>query len=143
MSKLDITVHATPAAQPRAKAARIGSFVRMYTPSTADSWKSAVKRAVYNVTGGKSLFTGLVIIDWTFHLPRPKKLYRKSDPDGPIPHGSKPDFDNLAKSTSDAITDIGAWRDDSQVCDARIRKFYCAKDCGPWARIVIEEVKVA
>lgn len=138
-NRLAITVRATPAAQPRAKAARIGAFVRMYTPSTAEAWKSAVKDAVHKITNGRVLFTGPVVIDWTFYLPRPKKLYRKSDPDGPIPHGSKPDFDNLAKSTSDAITDVGAWRDDSQVFDARIRKFYCAKDCGPWARIVIEE----
>ena len=36
---------------------------------------------------------------------------------------TKPDFDNLAKSVCDALTDLGFWHDDSQVIFGKVMKF--------------------
>jgi Holliday junction resolvase RusA-like endonuclease len=35
---------------------------------------------------------------------------------------TRPDLDNLAKSTLDALTDAGWWKDDSLICDLRLVK---------------------
>ena len=39
----------------------------------------------------------------------------------PVPHTKKPDFDNLAKSTCDALNGL-LWHDDSLICKATIIK---------------------
>ena len=63
-----------------------------------------------------------------FFLPRPKKHFKKSElrPDAPYFHLKKPDFDNLAKAVSDALTILGWWNDDSQICDISIQKLYAS-----------------
>ena len=55
---------------------------------------------------------------------------------GEIIPEKRPDFDNLAKTAADALQGI-AFRDDSQISDAVIRKRYSAT---PGMRIVIELV---
>lgn len=72
---------------------------------------------------------GPISIPWMeFLFPRPKRLDRKRDPDGLIPHTSKPDLDNLTKAVLDALTEVGFWRDDSQVYSASCSKYYVARD---------------
>jgi Holliday junction resolvase RusA-like endonuclease len=51
-----------------------------------------------------------------------KKVYEAMI-DGKVLYYKKPDFDNLAKISSDALNGI-AWQDDSQVVDSRQRKVY-------------------
>ena len=45
-------------------------------------------------------------------------------PNAPKWHTDKPDRDNADKAVLDALTNLGLWGDDKQVCDGRIRKFY-------------------
>ena len=47
----------------------------------------------------------------------------KSDKGKSAPMTTKPDFDNLAKSMCDALTDLGFWHDDSQVVFGKVMKF--------------------
>lgn len=56
-----------------------------------------------------------------FYLPMPKTLAKKkSEPGRPI---TKPDLDNVAKAILDGLNGF-AWRDDNQVCDLQIGKYY-------------------
>jgi Holliday junction resolvase RusA-like endonuclease len=64
---------------------------------------------------------------------------RRKDPEGSIPHTAKPDADNLAKAVLDVCTDLGIWRDDSQITLLRVGKLYAGKVGTPGCRIVIEE----
>lgn len=47
----------------------------------------------------------------------------KSDKGKAAAMTTKPDFDNLAKSVCDALTDLGFWHDDSQVVFGKVMKF--------------------
>ena len=131
-----LVVPVVPVAQPRQRHAVIGGHVRNYTPKThpVNAYKAAVMAAAAEV--GVQLMDGPVAVDVGFYLPRPKRLMRRKDPAGPVPHTAKPDVDNLWKSTADALSGL-AWRDDSQVCRTRASKWYAEKDGVPRVEIVI------
>jgi Holliday junction resolvase RusA-like endonuclease len=132
-----------PKAQPRPRAfynKHLGQ-ARVFEAGTAESWKGNVALAAREHRPATT-HEGPVVLEIDILLPRPKRLNRKADPDGKIPCIAKPDWDNLGKAISDAITPLGIWRDDCQVCDARVRKWYVAKpgqtfDALPGARITI------
>jgi Holliday junction resolvase RusA-like endonuclease len=134
---IEVYVPAVPVAQPRAKATTINGAARMYTPTKMASgkthpiaaFKAAVKLAYWQTCSLKP-YEGPVICDCVFVMPRPQILMRKKDPAGRIPHCKKPDRDNLDKSVLDALTGI-AWRDDCQVHQGLIEKWYAAKDEQP------------
>lgn len=67
----------------------------------------------------------------TFSLPRPKARRKECYVI------TKPDLDNLIKSTMDALTDAAVWRDDSQVAEILARKVYTEGNHGPGAIIEI------
>jgi len=52
----------------------------------------------------------------------------------------RPDWDNLGKIISDALNGI-AWRDDSQIVDASVKKFYTDPDEAPRVTVYAEKVK--
>jgi Holliday junction resolvase RusA-like endonuclease len=134
-----IVVPGTPVAQPRQRHAIIAGHVHNYTPSNSpvNAFKAAVR-----MIGGQHIpkpIDGPVGLVIDYYLPRPKRLMRKCDPEGPVPHTAKPDADNLCKSVMDAWRGL-AWRDDSQVCDLHSRKWYAEKQGQP--RVEIEIVPV-
>lgn len=133
---LSFRVNAEPKAQPRPRAVARGGFARVYNPDTADAWKAAVKLAGQSQCP-KHPFDDAVSVRLFFYMPRPQRLLRPRDPDGTLPFASKPDLDNLAKSTIDAMTDAGWWRDDCQIVDLHCLKLYARKDGQPGATIEV------
>lgn len=129
-------VNGEPKAMGRPRAFARGGHARVYNPATAEGWKSAVAAAAHAHLPVEPL-EGPLRIDIDFHLPRPKRLCRRRDPEGPIPHDAKPDRDNLDKAVLDALKTIGMFRDDAQVCDGRLRKFYHARHDTPHAEITL------
>lgn len=131
------TVTGDPKAQPRPRLSKHGA----YNPPTAKAWKAGV---VYSATmaGLRDLrLTGPVAVTMDFHMPRPQAhLLRGSiRANAPMWHTVKPDADNLAKAALDALTDMGVWVDDSQVCDLHITKRY-ATDLAPGVHITIRAI---
>ena len=116
-------VPGTPAAQPRVRMVRSNGHV--YTPRSADAWKTAV-RAAWRALQQEPL-EGPVRLSLNFHMPRPtshttsRGLLTKS---APTAHICKPDIDNLAKAVMDALTDAGAWHDDCQIVELTSDKMY-------------------
>lgn len=120
-----------PKAQPRAKAARIGGFIRIYTPNTAKVWKEAVAAAARKALGKRwAKLEGPLSLNLAFSMPRPQAHYLKAGlrPDAPTHHTKKPDVDNLAKAVMDALTDCGVWVDDDQIASLSVTKFYVSRD---------------
>jgi len=119
MNKISFWVEGLPIGQPRTKAARIGSFVRMYTPPVANQWKTEVGRSAMAsmVRDNVKSITVPVRLACIFYFPRPKKHYLKGmlRTGCPYYHPQKPDLDNLEKAVMDALTNYGIWRDDAQV----------------------------
>ncbi len=136
---LRITVPAVPVAQPRQRHAVIGGHVRNYTPAKhpVQDFKATLRMAAQETGLPPSVLEGPIEFEAMFYLPRPKRLMRKKDPEGPIPHSSKPDRDNLEKSTVDALNGL-VWRDDAQIYDGRVSKWYCEKNGRPRVELVIK-----
>ena len=48
---------------------------------------------------------------------------------------TRPDTDNLQKLLKDCMTAAGFWKDDAQVCDETVRKFWTRVEPGIWISI--------
>lgn len=137
-----LTVPVVPVAQPRQRHAVIGGRARNYTPADhpVNTYKAALMLAAKQQ--GARPKEGALCVDIDFYLPRPKRLMRRRDPDGPIRHAVRPDKDNLEKSTLDALRGL-LWRDDAQICDGRVRKWYTEKHGVPRVEITVYEIEEA
>jgi Holliday junction resolvase RusA-like endonuclease len=71
-------------------------------------------------------------------FPRPKRLRRKRDPDGPIVHAQKPDVDNVAKAVMDAMGEF--WADDAQVHALAAEKYFVEKTGTPRVEVWIYDL---
>ena len=132
---------AIPAPQPRPRGyvikIRGKHTVRMFNPKSANEWRKAVEIAAMLHVPREPLNTAIGM-NILFVLPRPKSHYRTGKYAGELRKGaprypiSTPDLDNLEKSTLDAITNSGLWRDDSLVVKKATAKVYCEKgaECG-------------
>lgn len=111
----------------------------MWTPGTADAFKAATAMAVREIVPADiTPIRGLVQIAVVFYMPRPKRMMgRKWDP-GAIPHGARPDIDNLSKALIDAIVDSGVLADDAPVWSLSARKYYAEADGHARAEVMIE-----
>jgi Holliday junction resolvase RusA-like endonuclease len=136
------TVYGTPQAQPRAKARNFGTHAAVYNPKTADTWKALIILAARAADGFAACpMAGPLRVDATWYLPRPKRLMRKKDLDGPVWHLATPDRDNLDKAVLDALVQAGVMRDDAQVCAGQLLKLYAEKTGTPRAVIAVETQK--
>jgi crossover junction endodeoxyribonuclease RusA len=87
------------------------------------SWRQDVKEAAEKAIGGREMpvFTGPVLVSMVFSLARPKSHYgtgrnatalKASAPHYPV---TAKDVSKEARSTEDALTAAGAWKDDQLV----------------------------
>ena len=111
---------------------------RVFQEGTPEKWKSDI------VVAGKpwrprNPLQGASQLRLIFWMPRPKRLMRKKDTDGPIPHLVAPDKENLEKPVMDAMKHDGWFRDDSQVFLGKTVKLYHAKKGAPGAEIHVDE----
>lgn len=134
---LHVMVYGTPKGQPRGRA-----FVdksgkpRTFNPATAEGWKSSIAQALEGHLPDTPI-DGPVSVTISYQMPRPKRLMRKRDPQGPIAHTGKPDMDNLNKAVFDCLTRLGVFRDDSQICHVEAGKHYHGKDDISGALIIV------
>lgn len=140
MSIIQIRVTGIPKAQPRHRAfaqrQKGGTFrARVYDPGTAEGWKGMIAQAI--AENSVKTVENPTRIDITWLFPRPQRLLRKRDPEGRIPHVSKPDRDNLDKAVMDALVQLNVLSDDCIVWDGRLTKYYVAKGEAPGAIITI------
>lgn len=143
-------VFGDPKGQPRARAFRRGNHTGVYDPGTADAWKFAVREAARETwnrdLGGETFGKVPIYVGITFFFRRPKSHWRKCKQlgetlksDAPKWHTSKPDRDNCEKAILDALTTLGIWEDDSQVCCGQVFKRYADHAGLPGAVVVIGE----
>jgi crossover junction endodeoxyribonuclease RusA len=110
------------------------------------SWRKAVLDAVDGATG----FTAgcPVSLGVTFLLELPRSHYGTGRNAGTLrPSAAQfpatmPDLDKLVRSTMDALTAAGMWRDDGQVTSIHAAKSYADPATLPGAIIFIKEAKL-
>lgn len=119
------------------------SYAANYTPAKhpVQSWKQAI---IARWRTGKAVpaIDGPVEVTVIYYLPRPKRLQRLKDPEGPIWHDKRPDVDNLDKAVLDALTQAGAFLDDRQVVLKQSAKAYAPKHERAGATITVRSVEV-
>ena len=128
-----------PKGQPRPKFARFGKHVKAYTPTDGPShtWKELLFLQSRQ-HAPKVALEGPVRVWIDAYFPRPKYLDKDTFPQGPFEMPKKPDSDNVAKMVYDVFTNLGFWKDDSQVCGGEIRKWYVERGGKPGVQISIE-----
>lgn len=136
---MKLIIPAVPVAQPRQRHRVVKGYAVNYTPDShpVQAYKATVRLAAHEA-GVRTVMEGPIALDVDFYLPRPKRLMRRKDPDGPVRHTGRPDADNLWKSTVDSLGGL-VWRDDSQICDSHMRKWYVEKDGIPRVEITVRE----
>jgi Holliday junction resolvase RusA-like endonuclease len=123
--QVKFTVNGPPAGAERH---RVGQGRRMYhTDKYVNHQQHIALLAV--AAGVRALPEGPVYLRLTAWFVRPqKRLRRVMDRGVPAYYRGKPDADNLAKLYMDALTQAGAWRDDTQVAMLRVVRRYLDLD---------------
>ncbi len=134
MTELAIAVYGRPAPQGSKKLVASNRFIEAskYLPA----WRKAVTLAAVEAINdqGWSALESAVELECVFYLERPGTVPPKKRPH-PI---KPPDVDKLARAVSDALTDAGAYLDDSQVIKLTAFKFY-ADNREPGAFVTLRE----
>lgn len=120
------TVPGLPKGKARPRFAKIGNFVKTYTPKETVSYENLIKLC-YMSGAGKFQFNYLEqgqpcdvdVIAW---FPYPKSMTKKELSSKPE-YTKKPDCDNIGKIVCDALNGV-AWNDDSQVVTLTVQKRY-------------------
>lgn len=93
-------------------------------------WREAVKAAALDVVGDRPPLDVPLQLCVVFTFNRPRSHYRTGAnnwllrPAAPAAPATKPDLSKLIRSTEDALTDAGVWRDDSRVVQISAGKVY-------------------
>jgi Holliday junction resolvase RusA-like endonuclease len=133
-----VWIPGVPKGQPRPRAFSRGGKARVYDPGTAEGWKSAIAREVGPHLPEKPL-GGPVAVSLHLSMPRPKAHYKRGvlRLEAPAWHTSRPDADNVLKAVLDALTTVGLWHDDAQVCRVTVDRKYGER---PGALLEVREV---
>jgi Holliday junction resolvase RusA-like endonuclease len=119
---LSFFIEGKPVAKARPFTTRTG---HTFTPEKTVTWEQSIGWQVREqlariASEGTQLplpFLGRVIVDMRFNFDKPK-----GTPKGVTHKLKKPDYDNLAKSITDALQTIGVFKDDAQITDGFIKK---------------------
>lgn len=139
---VSFTVFGDPKGQPRARACVRGKHAGTYDPGTADAWKFAVREAARVALSGQTFGDVPIRLTLQFWFKRPKSHCRADGslrPGAPVRwHTQKPDRDNCEKAVLDALTTLGVWDDDCQVCCGQVSKRWANRGL---CDVTIEEVE--
>lgn len=121
-----ITVPGEPVGKGRPRFSTNGGFARAYTPKKTAMFENLVRLEYESQCGYKyedDNMLSLLVIAY-FSIPKSTSKKRKAMmQEGIIRPTVKPDADNLVKAVADSLNGI-AYRDDKQIVDCQVRKFY-------------------
>jgi len=119
------TVYGEPVAQGRPRASTINGHLRLYDPRKSRDYKQYV-RLVASQHRPKELLAGPLQLKVKVYRPTLKSFSKKKKEKaekGEIRPTTKPDVDNYVKGIKDALKSV-IWKDDSQVVDLQVSKFF-------------------
>lgn len=123
------TVYGMPGPQGSKRALRgagAGGRIQLVESSAkVKPWREAVKLAGLEVRQGEPPIDGPLVCRMVFTLPKPASAPKRKR----TYPATKPDLSKLARSTEDALSDAGIWRDDARVIGySRLWKTYPGED---------------
>jgi Holliday junction resolvase RusA-like endonuclease len=132
VERIQLVVHGDPA--PQGSKRHVGNGVMIESSAAkVRTWRQDVVQV--GLTAGTPMLDEALFVVMVFTAVRPKAHYRTgrnahllrdNAPARPI---GKPDVSKLARSTEDALTTAGVWRDDARVAEyLRLAKVYAGED---------------
>jgi len=143
---IEITVYGNPAPQGSKKFVGVinGHGMMVESSKKVKPWRQDVKAAALAARAGEPPIDGPVIARMVFTMPKPASApkRKRTYPD------KKPDLSKLVRSTEDALTEAGIWRDDARVIGyQRVAKVFPGEDPEaldtPGVRITVMRVEQA
>lgn len=125
MTEIEFTVPGIPIGKERPRAARVGGFIRMYTPKKSLDYETDVAFKASLALGDQPPLESPVAMHIKAFYPIAASWTKKKQQAalaGQIPPG-KPDLDNVAKAVLDALNGV-AYLDDKQVVRLVLTKEY-------------------
>lgn len=139
---IEIIVYGVPAPQGSKRfmgLSNAGRGILAESSKKVRPWRQDVKAAALEVRGDAAPIDQAIRVRMVFTMPKPA-----SSPKRKTSYPMRmPDLSKLARSTEDALTEAGIWRDDARVVEySRLAKVFPGEDSesldAPGVRIVIE-----
>lgn len=119
--EINISIKGMPEAKQSARFTKSGIA---FQPKKVVNYKDNLRyQIIAQLPKGFVPFSNPVEIIYQFIFPFLSTHSRKKRSAGKLFKATKPDLDNLQKSTNDAMNNV-VFYDDSQICSASIEKFY-------------------
>lgn len=127
MKSIRFSIPGQPMGKQRPRVVHNGSFSRAFTPKETVSYENLV-RVMYREAAKGKRFADEDMLDVRviayYSIPKStSKKKRKMMLEHKARPGKKPDWDNIGKIICDSLNTV-AYRDDSSIVDAQVRKFY-------------------
>lgn len=128
--KVEFTIAGEPCGKGRPRFATINGYAKAYTPKETATYENLVKltyRMKYGLTRFGDTQPLLMCVKAYYSIPKSvSNKKRQLMLEKKIRPTKKPDWDNIGKIVADSLNGI-AYRDDAQVVDAFVRKYYSDK----------------
>ena len=131
--EIHFSIPGPPKAKGRPRVTVRNGHARAFTPKATRDYERLVSRCAQMAREG--VFEGPVRVELLVVVARPKRLMRKSDPDGLLPCPTRPDIDNYVKALLDGCACL--WGDDAQVVDLVARKRYSERGGEPRMEVLV------
>lgn len=129
------TIYGEPQGKGRPRFSTCGNKVRTHTPEKTALYENLVKMEYHNQSQIRFPDEAMLDVRILAYYGIPKSVSKKRRQamlDMKIRPTKKPDFDNIGKVICDSLNGV-AYKDDSQIVDSQVRKFY--SDC---PRVVVK-----
>ncbi len=125
--QVKFTIQGEPKGKGRPRFAKQGKYVRTYTPDDTVYYENLVKmeyiRQCKDFKFADDTQLDMRIMAYYSIPARTSKKRKKLMVDKILRPTKKPDWDNIGKIVADSLNGI-AYRDDAQIVDSMVRKFY-------------------
>ncbi len=126
---MKIVVYGSPAPQGSKRfvghAKKTGNAILVEMSKKVAPWREAVKSVAIAARNGSPPMDGPLIVRMIFTVPKPMSAPKRRRTYPCV----SPDLSKLIRSTEDALTDAGVWRDDARVVEyERVAKVYPNED---------------
>lgn len=122
----EFVIPGEPYGKGRPRFRKVGEHQQPYTPAKTANYENLVKLSFMEQCGVRFPEDAMLDVRIFAYYAIPKSVSKKKRQamlDRKIRPTKKPDFDNIGKIVCDSLNKV-AYKDDSQIVDAMVRKFY-------------------
>lgn len=122
----EFVIPGEPYGKGRPRFSNAGAYTRTYTPAKTANYENLVKLSFMEQCGVRFPEDAMLDVRIFAYYAIPKSVSKKKRQamlERKIRPTKKPDFDNIGKIVCDSLNQV-AYKDDSQIVDAMVRKFY-------------------